>query len=166
MFFEIDLNPFSSEFWSNSAPHRVTFTFPHYKLVKTISKNYQRLPFPFVTLVAIALFPFKIFAQSETRTVTVTQVADRITVDGVLDEAIWKEAPKIGELVQRQPDTGQAPTERTEATLLYDANNLYIGVVAYDSEPDKVIGTVMERDGSLNSDDREAPSGRPAQPWC
>ncbi|QXD30701.1 hypothetical protein [Candidatus Pelagisphaera phototrophica] len=122
----------------------VKSTFAHYKLVKTIPRSYQRLTFLLVTLSAIALFPFKIFAQSETRTVAVTQVTDRLTVDGVLDEAIWKEVPKIGELVQRQPDTGQAPTERTEATLLYDANNLYIGVVAYDSEPDKVIGTVME----------------------
>ena len=121
--------------------------------MKTISKSYQGLTFPLVILLAIALFPFRIFAQSETRTVTVTQVTDRLTVDGVLDEAIWKEAPKIGELVQRQPDTGQAPTERTEATLLYDANNLYIGVVAYDSEPDKVIGTVMERDGDGKSCD-------------
>ena len=153
MLFEIDLNPFFAEFSWIPAPHWVTSTFPHYILVKTISKSCQRLTFPLATLLAIALFPFKNFAQGETRTVTVTQVTDRLTVDGVLDEAIWKEAPKIGELVQRQPDTGQAPTERTEATLLYDANNLYIGVVAFDSEPDKVIGTVMERDGSLNSDD-------------
>ena len=70
--------------------------------MKTFSKSYQRLTFLLVTLSALALFPFKIFAQSETRTVTVTQVTDRLTVDGVLDEAIWREAPKIGELVQRQ----------------------------------------------------------------
>jgi len=85
--------------------------------------------------------------------VVVTQVTDKITVDGVLDEPIWTQVPNIGELVQRQPNAGEEPTERTEVTLLYDANNMYIGVVAYDSEPDKVIGTVMERDGSLNSDD-------------
>ena len=80
-------------------------------------------------------------------------MTDRITVDGDLDEAMWSQAPKIGELVQCQPDSGQAPTERTEVTLLYDANNLYLGFTAFDSEPDKVIGTVMERDGSLRSND-------------
>ena len=93
------------------------------------------------------------FSQDTTPSVTVTRVTDRITVDGNLDEAMWSQAPKIGELVQRQPDTGQAPTEQTEVTLLYDANNLYVGITAFDSEPDKVIGTVMERDGSLRSDD-------------
>ena len=89
------------------------------------------------------------FSQDTTPSVKVTRVTDRITVDGYLDEPIWSQAPKIGELVQRQPDTGQAPTEQTEVTLLFDLNNLYVGITAFDSEPNKVIGTVMERDGSL-----------------
>ncbi len=92
-------------------------------------------------------------ARASTRSVTVTRVAEKITVDGFLNEPVWNQAPRIGDLVQRQPNAGEPPTERTEVTLLYDANNLYIGVVAHDSEPEKVIGTVMERDGSLNSDD-------------
>lgn len=87
------------------------------------------------------------------RSVAVTPIQSKITIDGTLDEAVWKQAPKIGDLIQQQPIPGVAPSERTEVTLLYDANNLYIGVIAYDSEPDKVIGTQMERDASLNSDD-------------
>jgi hypothetical protein len=77
-----------------------------------------------------------------------------ITLDGALDEPIWLSAPTIGELVQRQPDTGAPPTERTDVTLLRDDSNLYIGVVAYDSEPGRVIGTQMAHDASLNADDR------------
>ena len=87
---------------------------------------------------------------SETRSFTVSQTTVKINVDGELDETIWSEAPTIGNLVQQQPNPGTAPTERTEVTLLYDSNNLYIGVKAYDSEPDKVIGTQMERDASLS----------------
>ena len=77
-----------------------------------------------------------------------------ITIDGVLSEPIWAAAPKIGDLIQQQPDTGDEPTERTEVTLLRDEDNLYIGIVAHDNEPDRVIGTQMARDGSLNADDR------------
>ncbi len=88
------------------------------------------------------------------RSAFVTSIAVPITIDGVLDEPVWAEAPPIGELVQRQPDPGRAPTERTRVTLLHDNDNLYIGVVAYDSEPQKIIGTQMERDASLGSDDR------------
>jgi hypothetical protein len=94
------------------------------------------------------------YAQSVARSAAVTTTAETITIDGVLNEAAWRTAPKIGDLIQRQPEPGQAPTERTEITLLRDDDNLYIGVVAFDSEPEKVIGTQMARDASLASDDR------------
>ena len=56
--------------------------------------------------------------------------------------------------MQRQPEQGRPPTERTDVTLLYDRDHLYVGVVAYDSEPQRVIGTQMARDASLAADDR------------
>jgi len=88
------------------------------------------------------------------RSADVTVISSPIEIDGSLNEAVWASAPKIGELIQRQPDTGSAPSERTEITLLRDEDNLYIGVVAHDAEPDRVVGTQMVRDGSLNADDR------------
>jgi Domain of unknown function (DUF5916)/Carbohydrate family 9 binding domain-like len=92
--------------------------------------------------------------ESGARSAVVTATTDPITIDGVLDEPIWSVAPKIGNLVQRQPASGQAPTEPTDVTLLYDRDHLYVGIVAHDSEPQRVIGTQMARDASLNSDDR------------
>src|SRR5262245_39468329 len=88
------------------------------------------------------------------RTADVTTVTGPIEIDGSLNEPVWTSASKIGDLVQRSPDTGSAPTERTEVTLLRDEDNLYIGVVAHDAEPDRIVGTQMVRDGSLNGDGR------------
>ena len=88
------------------------------------------------------------------RSAVVTSTTSSINVDGLLDEDVWRTAPTIGELIQREPQTGEPPTERTEVTLLHDANNLYIGVVCYDSEPERIIGTQMARDADLASDDR------------
>lgn len=93
------------------------------------------------------------YSGSGGRRVEITETTEAISIDGVLDEAIWKSAPKIGELIQRQPNPGTTPSERTEVTLLRDADYLYIGVVAYDSEPDQLIGTNMARDASLRSED-------------
>src|SRR5688572_17348241 len=93
-------------------------------------------------------------AERVTRSAVVTITTEAIAVDGVLDEAVWGSAPKIGELIQRQPNAGQPPTEKTEVTLVRDQDNLYVGVVAYDSEPEKVLGTQMARDGIVTSDDR------------
>jgi Domain of unknown function (DUF5916)/Carbohydrate family 9 binding domain-like len=116
-----------------------------------------------VRLAAAALSVFFILdleagAQSNTgvliRSADVTSTSGPIDIDGALSEPAWSGAPKIGDLIQRQPDTGDAPSERTEITLLRDEDNLYIGVYAYDAEPNRVVGTQMVRDGSLNADDR------------
>jgi hypothetical protein len=89
-----------------------------------------------------------------TRSAAVMTTQDAITIDGVLDEPIWGASQTIGSLVQRQPLPGEAPTEGTEVRLLRDQDNLYIGIRAFDSDADRVIGTQMARDASLNADDR------------
>ena len=88
------------------------------------------------------------------RSADVASIDSPISIDGSLSEAAWSSASSIGELVQRQPDTGQPPSERTEVKLLRDEDNLYIGVIAYDSEPNRIVATQMARDASLGSDDR------------
>ena len=77
-----------------------------------------------------------------------------IAVDGELDEPAWSAAAPIGEIRQRDPHEGERATEATEVKLLYDGQNLYIGVTCFDSEPDHVIGTQMSRDADLSADDR------------
>ena len=90
------------------------------------------------------------------RSAAVTRVTSEIVIDGSLDETAWRQAPTIGDLVQRIPVAGAVPTERTEVRLLYDEENLYIGVMCYDSEPDRVLASQMARDARLNADDRLA----------
>ena len=90
------------------------------------------------------------------RSAVVTAITSEIVIDGSLDEAAWRQAPTIGDLVQRIPVAGAAPTERTEVRLLYDEDNLYIGVLCHDTEPDRVLASQMARDASLNADDRLA----------
>jgi hypothetical protein len=88
------------------------------------------------------------------RSAAVAVTSSRITVDGALDEESWRTAVTIGELTQREPLPGEPPTERTEVRLLHDEGALYIGVMSYDSEPDKIIGTEMSRDAALRNEDR------------
>ena len=67
-------------------------------------------------------------------------------LDGVLDEEVWATAVVIDEFVQQEPSEGDPATESTVVRMLYDARALYIGVEAFDSEPDGVIATEMRRD--------------------
>ncbi len=67
-------------------------------------------------------------------------------IDGVLDDSVWGVAPVIDAFVQQEPNEGAPATERTEVRVLYDASNLYLGVLAFDSSPEGVIATEMRRD--------------------
>ena len=90
------------------------------------------------------------------RTVPATRMADgeRILLDGRLDEPIWVRAVAAADFVQIDPDNGQPPTEPTEVRIAFDRDALYLGVTAYDSEPDRWLGYQRRRDEFLGSDDR------------
>jgi len=74
-------------------------------------------------------------------------------IDGLLDEPLWAEIEPITDFRQWEPDNGAPATERTEVRICYDDNYLYIGVRAYDSEPDKIIARTFERDRQVDQDD-------------
>lgn len=84
----------------------------------------------------------------------VARASSPIRVDGLLDEPDWAAVAVLGEILQREPRPGESATERTEVKLLRDEQFLYIGVMCFDSEPDRVIGTRMARDADLADDDR------------
>ena len=107
---------------------------------------------------ALSLCSFPATAQDPAtgpvRSAVVAAATAQIVIDGQLDEAPWRQTPPIGNLVQRLPRAGATPSERTEVRLLYDKDNLYIGVMCHDSAPDRVLASQMARDAQLNPDDR------------
>jgi hypothetical protein len=75
-------------------------------------------------------------------------------IDGILNDEVWRTAPVIDNFTQQEPVNGQPATERTEVKILYDASYFYIGVHAFDSDPDHLTATEMRRDSSrLNDED-------------
>jgi hypothetical protein len=83
----------------------------------------------------------------------VGQLNDKLTLDGLLNEAAWAEAAALDAILQREPKPETAASERTEVKLLADQDQLYIGVLCHDVEPEKVVGTQMARDADLEIDD-------------
>jgi hypothetical protein len=67
-------------------------------------------------------------------------------VDGALDEPAWALAVPAAGVPQRDPREGEAATEATEVRVLFDHATLYVGVLARDREPEKVIARLLERD--------------------
>jgi hypothetical protein len=90
----------------------------------------------------------------ETKRADVKRISSHISVDGILDEPEWAQASPIGEILQREPRPGEKATEKSEVKILFDNANLYIGVMCFDSEPERIVGTQMARDADLSADDR------------
>lgn len=74
-------------------------------------------------------------------------------MDGVLNDAVWKEARPIEGFVQRDPDYWVPTTERTVARILYDHKQIYFGFECFDSEPTQIVANYMRRDSELWGDD-------------
>lgn len=74
----------------------------------------------------------------------VTKVAKPIKLDGKMDEAAWKSAPSTGLFSDTM--TGAPGAVVSEAKLLWDNQNLYIGI---DSQDTDVWTSLTERDAKL-----------------
>lgn len=86
-----------------------------------------------------------------------TAKAVRVTtppaIDGHINEAVWEQATPIDQFVQREPNPGEAVSEKTVVSVCYDTNYLYFAVKCYD-DPKKITAKEMARDVSLGNDDR------------
>jgi hypothetical protein len=74
-------------------------------------------------------------------------------IDADLSDPVWAKASVISDLREKEPVPGAPPQERTEVRILYDENNLYFGVYAYDSQPEGIVVRTMERDGRIFTGD-------------
>ncbi|MCK5077379.1 MAG: carbohydrate binding family 9 domain-containing protein, partial [Calditrichia bacterium] len=81
------------------------------------------------------------------------QIQSEIEVDGNLSEPAWQRAIRISNFTQRELEEGQTASEKTKVAILFDMNNLYIGVWCYDKSPEQLIARKMERDFSWGGED-------------
>lgn len=73
-------------------------------------------------------------------------------IDGVLDEEVWASAPRYSGFIQREPDEGQPATEETAVQLVYDDEALYVGITAFDRQPEKIAARLARRDQWTEAD--------------
>ncbi len=80
-------------------------------------------------------------------TVRAIKLTSPLKIDGVLDEAVYSEVPPVSDLVQTLPHEGQPATEKTDAWVMFDENNLYLSCRCWDSAPpSEWIANEMRRD--------------------
>lgn len=75
--------------------------------------------------------------QYSNRNIPAVKSAEPPTIDGRLDEEVWKKAPVAKEFID--PYTGKPAAEQTTAYLLYDDQAIYVAFYCYDSQPDAIV---------------------------
>ncbi len=80
-------------------------------------------------------------------TVRAVRLTEPVRVDGTLDEGVYGTVPPVSDFIQQLPDHGAPATERTEAWVFYDAQNVYVSARLWDSAPEEEwIANEMQRD--------------------
>ena len=80
-------------------------------------------------------------------TIQANYTTDKIKLDGHFDEPAWNDAMKAGsDMLQYEPRQGVPMSQKTEFMVVCDDQNIYFGIIAYDTEPQKIVASVMERD--------------------
>ena len=110
----------------------------------------------YMIFLIIICFVKPAYSQEQNSIIKALYVEDKINIDGNLIESAWNAAVPIIDFTQRELNEGQKATEKTELKILYDKNNIYIGIICFDSEPNKIIHNELKWDGSIESDDNIA----------
>ncbi|MBL8327222.1 MAG: carbohydrate binding family 9 domain-containing protein [Rubrivivax sp.] len=81
------------------------------------------------------------------------QPGERLVLDGSLSHPAWQRAPAHTRFVEQQPRNGAAPVQRTQVQLLFDERALYVGVIAYDTQPQQIRDVPVRYDSVNRTQD-------------
>ncbi len=105
-------------------------------------------------LLFICLFLVSKSQAQENKTTTVPKriyttklVTKAPTIDGVLNDESWNSVEWGTDFIENRPDENTPPSYQTQFKIVYDAKFLYVGIRAFDGEPDKIEKRLSRRDG-------------------
>nr|WP_314896312.1 DUF5916 domain-containing protein [uncultured Flavobacterium sp.] len=104
--------------------------------------------FKFHSTALFFLIFYSFNSYSQKKILLAKSIEENITIDGKINEEIWKTESVATDFVMFQPDNGKPinTNKKTEVKVLYDNNAIYIAALLYDNEPDKIKKEITNRD--------------------
>lgn len=99
------------------------------------------LLFLFLLLVSVATYSQKTYQTSRLS-------GHEPEIDGIIDDAAWETIDWAGDFTQREPFDGKPPSQNTLFKILYDNDNVYVAIRAYDSVPSEIVTRLSRRDNT------------------
>lgn len=97
-------------------------------------------------MIFFLVFPLTFGQTTEKKQYKAIHTTSVPVINGILDEEMWKTGTWIDDFTQNQPYCGRAASQRTEFCVLFDENNLYVAIKAYDTNPDSIVNRLTRRD--------------------
>lgn len=90
-------------------------------------------------------------AQNDTKVAKRNYITKKVSdkapkIDGVINELVWDNVEWQGDFTQYSPYEGDKPSQKTAFKILYDDNNLYVAIRAFDTKPDDIEKRLSRRD--------------------
>src|SRR5207302_736865 len=94
------------------------------------------------------------FAQNSPKTIPAKRTNLPIKIDGVLDDAAWKDAPAALGFTEFRPTPFRVEDSalRTEVYMLYDDQGIYLSGYCHERTRDSIATEINGRDGFGNND--------------
>lgn len=89
--------------------------------------------------------------QNSTNNLYIPFTKANITLDGNLDDPIWKEATKVESFSEFFPVSERKPFVKTEAFIAYNAENLYVAFIC-EADPNEMRASLTKRDNIYQDD--------------
>lgn len=99
--------------------------------------------------ISFLLLCFQSFTQ--VKTTQAVKISQAPKMDGVLDDAAWKNAPVLSDFIQNSPTFGLPCSQKTEVRIVYDNSAVYVGAYLYDN-PSLIRKQFTARDGEQQTD--------------
>ena len=102
---------------------------------------------------------YSLFTAAQTTAPVPKQLAakrttQKVTIDGKLDEAAWKDAANANGFIEYRPAVGvrENAATKSETYLMYDDEGIYFGGYLYERTKDSISAELRGRDGFGNND--------------
>ncbi len=94
------------------------------------------------------------FSQTEKKQLAAKRINSTIKIDGVLDDAAWKDAPVADKFTSLRPEPfkPESPDNATQVFFLYNNEGIYVGGYLHEKNKDSIAAELTGRDGFGNND--------------
>jgi hypothetical protein len=104
-------------------------------------------------LLLLLLIPAWLNGQDyEKRIYTTVRIDKPPVINGELNDEAWNAGEWGGGFFQFEPSEASPVKQKTEFKLLYDNNNIYVAIKAYDNAPDSIVSRMTRRDDTDGDD--------------